>query len=173
MQENTVKMALNHAKIASFESFLINQKKIQINFGLKIKQLQRFSTDKTPQVNMQEKLEQINTLNEINKKTIDLINENLKLANQYQSLLLDEKHALDLWKAKLQLHEQLNALHNQEDKLNISLQKLLENSLKLQQDIKSQNDFKSSSILEARLLLNNQVIGLTHYKIDWVFVLIG
>jgi potassium-dependent mechanosensitive channel len=165
LQQNEAKTALNRAKIASFESFLINQKKIQVDFSLRIKQLQQFPLSESPQINSQEKIERITTLNEINKKTIELINENLTLALRYQDLLAEENQQLELWKSKAHMVDQLTHLHEQEDRLNTSLQNLLENSLKLQQEIKSGSGFKSTYTLEARLLLNNQIINLTQHKI--------
>lgn len=165
LQENNALIALNRAKIASLESFLVNQKKLQLDFTQRLKQLQQFPASDTPQIGAQEKIEKINTLNEINKKTIDLINDDLSLANRYQDMLLSQSQQLDLWKSKDQLHNQLEKLHDQEDRLNASLKKLFENSLKLQQDLKTSRDFKSNYVFEARLLLNNQVINLTQHKI--------
>ncbi|WP_253255822.1 mechanosensitive ion channel domain-containing protein [Legionella quinlivanii] len=165
LQENNATIALNKAKITSLESFLINQKKLQADFSQRLKQLQQFPSSQLPQISSQEKIEKINTLNDINKKTIDLINENLKLARRYQEILQVQKDQLELWKSKEQMNDQLTNLHAQEDKLNDSLQKLFQNSLKLQQDIKSSSNFKATYGLEARLLLNNQVINLTQHKI--------
>jgi len=165
LQQNDAQTALNIAKIASFESFLVNQKKIQIDFSLRIKQLQQFPAAASPQISAQEKIERITTLNNINKKTIELINENLVLTQHYQDLLKDQRGALELWQSKMQLRQQLNGLHAQEDKLNESLRKLYENSLRLQQEIKAAAGFKSTYLLEARLLLNNQVINLTQHKV--------
>ena len=164
LQENEAMIALNRAKIASFESFLINQKKLQMDFSLRIKQLQQFPVSKSPQISAQEKIERITTLNEINKKTIELINENLVLANRYQELLIAENKALELWKSKAHMVDQLTLLHEQEDKLNNSLYKLFENSLKLQQEVNAANSFKSTYTIEARILLNNQIINLTQHK---------
>ena len=165
IQQNEAMIALNRAKIASFESFLINQKKIQMDFGLRIKQLQQFPLSSTPKISPQEKLERITTLNDINKKTIDLINENLVLAGRYQDLLIAENKELEFWKSKSQMHERLAGLHEEEDKLADSLNKLFENSLKLQQEINTGGGFKPAYTLEARILLNNQLINLTQHKI--------
>lgn len=165
VQQNEAMIALNRAKIASFESFLINQKKLQMDFGLRIKQLQQFPLSSTPKISPQEKLERITALNDINKKTIDLINENLALSARYQDLLVAESKELEFWKSKSQMHEHLAALHAQEDKLTESLNKLFENSLKLQQEINTGNNFKSMYSIEARMLLNNQLINLTQHKI--------
>lgn len=165
LQENAALTALNRAKIASFESFLVNQQKLQLDFNLRIKQLQQFPLAQSPQISSQEKIERINTLNEINKKTIDLLNENLSLAVRYQELLHEQSKELALWKSRSQMEDQLTLLHAQEDKLNQSLHKLFENSLKLQQEMQTGKDFKSIYTLEARLLLNNQIINLTQHKI--------
>ncbi len=118
-----------------------------------------------PQVSLQEKIERISSLNELNKKTIALLNENLALAARYQDALELQTQELSLWKSKIQMKEQLASLHEQENRLNQSLQKLFENSLKLQKEIKSENSFKAVYALEAKLLLNNQVINLTQHKI--------
>ncbi|MGQ3887463.1 mechanosensitive ion channel domain-containing protein [Legionella sp. CNM-1927-20] len=165
IQQNEALIALNKAKITSLESFLITQKKLQADFGLRLKQLQQFPVSDSPQINSQAKIERINALNEVNKKTIELINENLNLATRYQDLLLEQRQKLDLWKSKAQMRQRLNDLHSQEDKLNQSLDKLYENSLALQQKIKAEANNKTTYLLEAKLLLNNQVINLTQHKI--------
>lgn len=164
-QENQAKIALIRAKISSFESFLINQKKLQLDFNLKIKQLQQSPAASLPPISAQAKIERINFLNEINKKTIDLLNENLTLATHYQELLTEQSQSLGLWKSHARMLNELANLHKQEDKLNESLSKLYENSLQLQQKLKLSTDFKSTYALDARLLLNNQVINLTQHKI--------
>lgn len=165
LQENNDLLALSRAKIASLESFLVNQKKLQIDFGQRLKQLQQFPAEQKPQISIQEKVEKINTLNEINKKTIVLISTDIALANHYQDLLLVKGQQLDLWKSRDDLQQHLALLRSQEEKLNTSIQKLFDNSLKLQQTIQSNRDFKTNYNLEARLLLNNQVINLTQHKI--------
>ncbi|WED44293.1 mechanosensitive ion channel domain-containing protein [Legionella cardiaca] len=164
-KENDAMIALNHAKVTSFESFLANQRQLQQDFSQRLKQLQQTSLSESMQISSQERISKINTLNDINKKTIDLINEDLALANRYQEALLLHKQQLDLWYSKSQMEEQLQKLRTQEDKYNESLGRLYENTIKLQQDIKTDSGFPSSYIAEARLLLNNQVINLTQYKI--------
>ena len=164
-QQNEALIALNRAKIASLESFLVNQKKLQQDFNQKLKYLQQSSISPSPQPNAQEKIEKVISLNEINKKTIELINDNLTLAVQYQDLLTTQSHDLELWHSRAEMLQQLTSLHDQEERLNASLQKLFENSLKLQQDVKGGGEFKSTYTIEARLLLNNQIISLTQHKI--------
>ncbi|HCA88998.1 MAG: mechanosensitive ion channel protein MscS [Legionellaceae bacterium] len=164
-QEISANLALNKAKIASLESFLINQKKIQTDYQAKIKQLQQFSTKPSFQINTQQKIEQVTALNNTTTKAIDLIQHNLKLANQYQSLLLEQKRALNLWKSKASLKEHAKNLLLQEQKLNQALETLYENSIVLQKKIKEQAGFNTTYYFETRLLLNNQVINLTQHKI--------
>ena len=59
------------------------------------------------------------------KRTIDLLNENIKLANQYQDLLISQGKALELWKSKEQMHTHLLNLHAEEDKLNLLITKII------------------------------------------------
>ncbi|WP_419421098.1 mechanosensitive ion channel domain-containing protein [Legionella sp. D16C41] len=165
VQQNEAFMALNKAKITNLESFQITQKKLQADFGSRLKQLQQFPIADVPKINSQAKIERINALNEVNKKTIELINENLNLANRYQDLLVEQSHKLELWKLKVQMRQRLDNLHAEEDKLNQSLDKLYENSLVIQQKIKAETNPKANYLLDAKLLLNNQVINLTQHKI--------
>lgn len=165
VQENEAMTALNHAKIASLENFLVNQKKLQQDFTERLKRIQQTPLSESAQISSQERIEKISTLNDVNKKTIELINENLALANRYQEALILQKQQLDLWKSKEQMHEQLEKLRSQEAKLNDSLSRLYENSIKLQQEIKSNDNLSASYTTEARLLLNNQIINLTQQKI--------
>ncbi|CEK10723.1 hypothetical protein [Legionella hackeliae] len=165
LQENNAMMALNQAKITSFESFLTNQKQLQQNFSQRLKNLQQTSLSQTTQINSQERIGKINTLTDVNKKTIELINENLALATRYQDALVSHKQQLDLWYSKALMQEQVEKLHHQKDKFNQSLARLYEHTIKLQQDIRTDAAFSSVYMAEAKLLLNNQVINLTQYKI--------
>lgn len=161
LQENKAMLVLNQAKIASFENFLVNQKKQQQDYILHLKRLQQKPVSDSAQISSQERMSQLSTLTEINKKTIDLINENLSLANQSQRALALQNQQLDLWKAKDQMKTQLVKLRDQDTKLKESLDKYYENSIKFQQQTKGSSNFN----LEGKLLLNNQVINLTQYKI--------
>lgn len=164
-QDNEKLMALNQAKLVSLESFLVNQKKLQQDFTQHLKRLQQTPLAQSAQISSQERIDKINTLNEVNKKTIELLTENLVLANRYNDTLVLQKQRLKLWKAKQQMNEQLEKLRNQDSHLNDALTRLYENSIKLQQDIKNDNDTKVSYLVEAKLLLNNQIISLTQHKI--------
>ncbi len=163
-EQNTALRALNTAKMVNLESFLVTQKKIQQDYLQRLKYLQQ-----TPlslmQVNPQERIGKLNVLNESNKKTINLIIENLALVKRYQELLTLQKQQLDLWKANEQRDKQLERLRAQSTRLHESLARLYENSLKLQQTTKAENGFENSYANEAKLLLNNQIITLTQYKI--------
>ncbi|KTD36301.1 potassium efflux system KefA [Legionella nautarum] len=165
LQENKTMLVLNRAKIASLESFLVNQKKLQQDFTLKLKRLQQTPLSDTDQISSQERMSNISTLIDINKKGVDLIAEDLVLANHYQDALSLQKEQLNLWKSKAQMHQELEKLRAQEDRLRESLEKLYENSIKLQQQAKSNINSTLNYPLEAKLMLNNQVISLTQYKI--------
>ncbi|MBA3537766.1 MAG: mechanosensitive ion channel [Tatlockia sp.] len=165
LQENRSMLVLNQAKIASFESFLVNQKKQQQDYILHLKRLQQKPISDSAQISSQERMSQLNTLSDINKKTIDLLRENLALANQSQRALTVQNQQLDLWNAKNQTQALLVQLRAQDEKLNDSLEKYYENSIKLQQEAKGDNSSAPNFNLEAKLLLNNQVINLTQHKI--------
>ncbi|QRN03865.1 mechanosensitive ion channel [Legionella sp. MW5194] len=164
IEQNDALIALNKAKIASYENFLVNQTKLQDDFTQRLKQLQQFPGAELSPMDAQQKIEKINTLNDINKKTISLLNDNIELAKRYQQLLLSRQQALFLWKSKEQLRAKLDALHARETRLNDNLLRLYDKSIDLQQQIKSEGEFRNNYALEARLLLNNQLINLTQYK---------
>lgn len=164
-KENSAILALNAAKIANLESFLINQRKIQVDFTDHLKKLQQTPLANTEQISSLERISKINTLNDINKKTIDLISENLGLAKRYQDILLAQKQELHLWQSKYQMLQKLDQLRALDERLNQSLATLYENSIKLQQDNKGDSGFSAKYNLEAKLLLNNQIINLTQHKI--------
>jgi potassium efflux system protein len=165
VQENNATLALNKAKIASFQSFMVNQKKLQLDFSQRIKQLQQLHPSSLPKIGSSQKIEKVTVLTDINKNTITLINENIALATRYNDLLLSQRDSLTLWQSKIKLHDRLSNLREQEDKLTDKLQAFFESSLKIQQEIKASLGFKSAYLLEAKLLLNNQLINLTQYKI--------
>lgn len=156
-------LVLNRAKAANLQTFLINQSKLQENFVQKLKQLQQFLPSDSPQMNAQ-KIDKITTLNMINKKTIALINENIVLVQRYIAILLNQKETLMLWKSRDNLRQQLNNLHDQDDKLKGNLLVLYEKSIALQKKIKEERAFNSTYTLEARLLVNNQLINLTQHR---------
>jgi potassium-dependent mechanosensitive channel len=164
-QENKAMLVINQAKIASFESFLANQKRLQQDFSLRLKQLQQKPASDLAQISSQERISQLNTFSDINTKTISLINENLALATQFQNALILQSQQLVLWKSKAEMREQLAMLRTQDEKLKESLDKFYENSLKLQNEAKAEFSSSGSFNFEARLLLNNQIINLTQWKI--------
>ncbi|MBA4695991.1 MAG: mechanosensitive ion channel [Legionella sp.] len=164
-QENDAMMAMNHAKIASLEGFLANQKQIQTDLVQRLKHLQQASLTQVTQGNAQEQIGKMTTLSAVNRKTIELINEDLVLANRYQERLLAVKQQLDLWEAKQHMNQQLKQLREQEARLNDSLNHLYESNIKLQQDVKVGTNFNNTYLTEAKLLLNNQIINLTQYKV--------
>ncbi len=163
-QENSARLVLNRAKIASLENFYASQKKLHQDYTLRLKRLQQTSIADSTQISTQERIAKTNTLIEINKKAVELIGENLVLANHYQDALALQHQQLDLWQAKAKMHAQLATLRAQETKLRGSLEKLYENSIQFQQQAKTVGS-ASNYLFEAKLSLNNQVINLTQHKI--------
>ncbi|CDZ78419.1 putative MscS family protein.1 precursor [Legionella massiliensis] len=162
MRENKAMAILNQAKIISFDNFLTNQNKQQQDYIVRLKRLQQKPVS---DISSQERISQLNTLSDINKKTIQLINENLSLASKYQEALTVQNQQLELWKSKDLMHGQLEKLRTQDDKLKASLDNYYEYSIKIQEESKAHLSTSPNFNLEAKLLLNNQVINLTQHKI--------
>lgn len=167
-KENDALIALNNAKIVNLENFLSNQRKLQLDYSNRLKHLQQSPLAEGGQISSQEQITRYVSLNEINKKTIELITENLDLAKKFRDELIHHKQDLGLWYAHEQMQEKLDKLRAQKNKLNDTLIQLYDNSLKLQQENKTDNNFTTNYQLEARILLNNQIINLTQFKMTEV-----
>jgi potassium-dependent mechanosensitive channel len=164
-QQNKAMLTLVEAKIASLDSFLMNQRKQQQNLASQLKKLQQAPPGKDIELVVQEQIGEINTLNEINNKTIELINDNLTLAYRYQDALLAENRQLDLWQAKFNEQQRINDLRKKMVELDETRNDLYRKNLELQQASKAEGVFKVHLNNEAKLLLNNQSIILIQYQI--------
>lgn len=165
LKVNTEKIILNKAKINSLENFLINQKKNQTNLNESLKILQQKSISQTTQINSLERIGEISNLVSINNKTISLIEENIVLAKKLQNVLILQKERLRLWHSKQFKQNSLEKLYEQEKKLNEGLGKLYATNIKLYQDAKDNKNTTTDNNIETKLLLNNQLISITQYKL--------
>lgn len=165
VEKNNALMALNKAKLANFLGFLANQEKLQSDFSQRLKQLQQFPDEHSTQTTAQEKIDRINTLNLLNKKTIGLLNDNIALTRDYQSYLANQSEALKLWKSRATLHKTLQLLREKENGFTRGLVQLYQVNLAIQKKTNPSQNFKTNYKLEAALLLNNQLINLNQYQI--------
>ncbi len=163
--QNKSMSALINAKIDSLNSFLVNQRKQQQNIASRKKHLQQSPVEKSEEVATQEQISKLNTLNEFNNKTIELISDNLSLARRYQLALLDESRQIDVWQAKVAEKKRLDDLNKRVSVLEEARGKLYRKNVELQQEKKSDESFNTTLNKEEKLLLNNQAIILIQYRI--------
>lgn len=161
----SVIQGMNNAKIQSLEGFLDNQDKQRIHLAQRLKYLQQLPLG-TDGINIQEKVAKVESLIIINKKTIDLINDNLSLATQYQIALREEEKALENWYAKYALEQKLIEIKKEKSKLNKRLHDLYSKNIKIQNKSNVESKKQSNIEPEIRLLISNQEISLIHQRIN-------
>lgn len=165
MQQVSTMLAMNTAKIQSLEGFLENQNKQDIYLNLRLKHLQQLPLA-SGDITVQERVGKVETLLTVNKKTIELINENLELAKQYQGLLNDSMKELKLWKSNYELQQKLIQIKSLKVKLNQELGQLYQNNANKQLTNHPDERAESQIEHEAKLFLNNQHIAIIHQYLD-------
>lgn len=155
-------LTLNSAKIQSLEGFLVTQNKQQIHLNQQLKHLQQLPLTEIGGIPIQERVAKVEKLLTINKKTIELITDNISLAQQIQVELKDELEQLALWYKNFQLEQKLIVIKNKKAELNKEVKELY------QQDIYSKQSKKTADGIgnETNLLLNNQHVALIHQAIN-------
>ena len=159
-------LALTEAKIASLDSFLTNQRKIQQNYSSTLKKLQQVSLGKVESKIINERIKSIINLSEENEKTINLISDNLSLAVNYQNILLAKDRDLNLWQARIDEQEKILNLNKRIEVLDNARINNLRKNIELQKDKKIDENFADEVNNEAKKLLNNQAIILIQYRIS-------
>lgn len=158
--------AINRARISELEEFLNNQEKQAEQLTAQIRQLQQ-STSRSTDINtVQERLAKYENLYAVNKKTIELIQENIRLAKQYETVLSLEKNQQGVWQAKFQLDHTLLTLHKKEEVLNQALSQMYQNNINYQQEKTTRKDAKLEWQYEAKILLNNLGIILVQQHLS-------
>lgn len=162
--------SLTSAKIDSLKMFLDNQSKHQSTLNQRLKHLQQL-----PIVNAEEAVElrvkKIEHALDTNNSTIELINENLDLSNQYQLLLKNNVKKLNLWHANFALEQKLMVIKQEKIKLNNELKSIYANSITKDDFKKEHNNLLKGEVhFEAYLLLNNQKIALIQSQLNRLVV---
>ncbi|MFI4919740.1 MAG: mechanosensitive ion channel protein MscS, partial [Legionellales bacterium] len=151
---------ITKAKTDSFLGFLDDQKRQQIHLYQRLKHLQQLplaSADEATQAQVS-KVENALT---VNKKTIELIAENLDLVRQFQNTQNDGLQQLELWHVNYQLEQKLKNIKKAKIKLNQDLMKLYQNNTITKSTKHQENSTKEQIEYESNLLINNQHITLT------------
>ncbi|WP_058493994.1 mechanosensitive ion channel domain-containing protein [Legionella worsleiensis] len=169
MQQTSALLSMNQAKIKSLEGFLENQYKQELHLNQRLKHLQQLPLA-NGEANIQERVGKVETLLTVNKKTLELISENIDLAKQYQLILNDEIKKLKLWKANFELEQKLIHIKKSSAELDNELGLLYQNNVSNQRTMQSLTNANEQIELEARLFINNQHIAIIHQKLDALMV---
>lgn len=164
MNQLSSMLIMTQAKIQSLEGFLENQNKQKTLLEQEIKYLQQLPVAKSGSL-IQERVLGMGALLEINKKSMDLTNENLFLAKKFVSLLQDEIKKIQLWKQERELEQQLVTIKTKEGELTQELSRLYQENIDYYKTNYSQNKTRVPLEGEAYLLLNNQQSNLIHQRI--------
>ncbi len=165
MQQTSALLTMNRAKIQTFEGFLENQNKQLTYLNQRLKYLQQLPIA-NGDVSVQERVGKVETLLTVNKKTIELINENLDLAQQFQVVLNDEIKKLKLWKSNFELEQKLVQIKSLRAELNKELGLLYQNNVFKQGSLHPGSNADEQIDLEARFFINNQHIAVIHQYLD-------
>ena len=161
MQQISSMLTMTTAKIQSLEGFLENQNKQQIVLNQRLKYLQQLPLA-SAEVTIQERVAKVETLLTVNKKTTELIKENLQLAREFELLLKDETKELQLWKENYALKQQLIQIKARKVRLNQELSRLYQSNISNQEKKQPGTNSNNQIGKEANLLINNQHIALIH-----------
>src|SRR5690606_18941889 len=113
----------------------------------------------------EEQISQINEHLSENKKALDLISDNLSLADQYRKALVEVQRQLDLWQAKFEVQDRYAQLNKRIEDLESARNKIYQKNIRLQEEKKADAGFNERINYEAKILLNNQVIILIQHRI--------
>lgn len=165
-QQLETMISLVNSKIANFGSFLSDQKKQARRLADELQSLQQSPLEKANELGVQEKISQISNLIEVNDKAIELLNENIRLANQYLINLVEQKDDLKILQAKFDEERDIEQIQNRITVLKEAKESLYQKNIELQRSRKVETTFASNLTYETQLLYNNQLIVLIQYKIS-------
>ncbi len=157
-------LKMTEVKIANFEEFLDQQNRDQSVLNQRLKHLQQLPIVKEGKT-IEERVAQVEALLAINKQNIDIINEDLTLAHEYQAALSEQMKQLQVWHQNFVLEQKLLQIKSSKAKLHGDLTKLYQAG---QQKRISQNTahIAADAEYETRLLINNQHISLIQNSLN-------
>lgn len=149
-------------KTESLESFFSNEKKQEADLNQRLKQLQQLPVLST-ELKVPERVAKVEGLLKANDKTMDLITDNLALADQLKVLLNDQLRALKLWSDRFKLEQKLMLIKQVKMQLKTELTQLyVQKSRPAQDKENSQEQIEYQSTL----LINNQHIALIQHQLN-------
>ncbi len=165
LKQITTIQTITKAKIESLEGFLDNQNKQLISLNQRLKHLQQLPLA-SGELSIQERVAKVDNLITVNKKTTELIDENLTLARQFNTALNEELSKLKLWYQNYKLEQRLIVIKNKKNELNQSLKKLYQNNVSTKNKKHPELSSNDQIGYEANVLINNQHIALLHQEIN-------
>jgi len=159
-------IAVNDLKLANFDSILYEQQNDKQRLLFRLKKLQQANIKQTKEHFAHENIIKINELLGVNEKIIELINDNISLAQQVNSALISQRNNLKLWNSKHELDKQVVEINKNINALKLAQSKLYQTNINLQES--KQLDYKSEAGVsyEAQLMLNNQKAILINTQIS-------
>lgn len=148
------------AKISSLEGFLENQKRYHNKLVARLKNLQQLPLA-NPDIIIPERVAKVEALLVVNKKNIDLLDENLELTQGLQTQVQETLKDLEQWHAHYLLALELASIKTQKTQLKTKLNALYQINMAAKEKGLDKNPINS----EARFLLNNQKIALIHNQL--------
>lgn len=158
-------LKMTRVKSDSLEGFLNQQNKEQSDLNQRLKQLQQLPISKDGTAIL-ERVAKVESYLEINKQTIQLINDNLALAKAFQIALSEEVKQLEFWHSNFILEQKLLQIKGLKEQLNKELNALYQNNAVQPKDKKAKPTAAIDADYEARLLLNNQNISAIQYHLN-------
>lgn len=165
IQQNDALLSLVHAKIASFDSFLVSQRKQQKTLTIKIRKIALAPTQDADEPALKAERLKLEKMNDANNQTIALLIENLALAHRYETTLLTIKKQLAELKAQTQGARQLESLQQQIERLRQERSVFFNKNVILQHEKKNDVGFNQTYVEDLKLQLNNQHIAFINYQI--------
>lgn len=151
---------ITDAKLSSLEGFLDNQKKYHDKLSVRLKNLQQLPVA-NPEVFIPERVAKVEALLVVNKKNIDLLSDNLIIAQELETQIQDNLKELEEWHTQFKLQQELGSIKEQRIRLKQTLNQLYQGNLSIEETKKSANTINT----EAKFLLNNHKISVLHNQL--------
>ncbi len=164
MEQISSVLKMTRIKIASLEGFLEQSERGQNHLNQRLKVLQQLPIAKEG-ATIPERVAKIEALITINLQAIELINDNLILAKEFESALHDEEKQLSTWYEHFVLKQKLAQIKLIKTKFTDELSTLYLNNV-IPKNKKNTSYGEKKADYEARLLVSNQNIAAIQYYLN-------
>lgn len=165
IKQNDALLSLIHAKILSFDSFLVNQRKQQKSLTVKIRKISLLPPQNIDNPALEAERLKLEKMNDTSNQIIALLVDNLALAHRYEAMLTTIKTQLAELNARTQGGRHLGSLQQQIERLRQERSVFYSKNLLLQREKKTEVGFNQTYAEDLKLQLNNQYIAFINYQI--------